>query len=158
MAEAADQLEQRISETRADLDDKLARLEDRARDTLSIPRRVRRRPWAALGSAAAAGLVAGLVRGKGSNYERRTGNPGRRASDHGIRLADFGTRSPAAEMRPPSPADFGPGPTEEDGRAANVHREGLRGSEHQDVMTSDYRVRGYSPQGTAKVDRPSRSK
>ncbi|MFB3852408.1 MAG: hypothetical protein ACE148_01145 [Vicinamibacterales bacterium] len=111
MAEAPDQLERQIVETHAELDDKLSRLGHRARDTLSIRRRVCRRPWVALGSAAAAGLVAGLVRGKGRVYERRRANPRRRANDRGIQLAEFGERRAAPPgMQSPSKLEFRPGP------------------------------------------------
>ena len=69
MGEAADQLnqperiEQRIEATRSQLDDKLAAIERRARDAVSVRRRVAERPWTILGGAAAIGLAFGLVKG-----------------------------------------------------------------------------------------------
>jgi ElaB/YqjD/DUF883 family membrane-anchored ribosome-binding protein len=58
-----ERIERRIEETRARLDDKLGVLEQRARDAVSIRRRVAERPWAAVGGAAAVGLALGLYRG-----------------------------------------------------------------------------------------------
>ena len=55
MAEAPSELEARIAETRADLEDKLARLESRTKHTLSVSRRMRERPWAVLGARLDAG-------------------------------------------------------------------------------------------------------
>ncbi len=69
MGEAADELnqperiEQRIEATRSQLDDKLTLIEQRARDAVSVRRRVAERPWAVLGGAAAVGLAVGLVKG-----------------------------------------------------------------------------------------------
>jgi len=69
MGEAPDQLnqperiEQRIEATRSQLDHKLAAIEQRARDAVSVRRRVAERPWTVLGGAAAVGLALGLVRG-----------------------------------------------------------------------------------------------
>jgi len=58
-----ERIERRIEETRARLDDKLGVLEQRARDAVSIRRRVAERPWSAVGGAAAVGLALGLYRG-----------------------------------------------------------------------------------------------
>ncbi|HOC19170.1 MAG TPA: hypothetical protein PKK95_12920 [Vicinamibacterales bacterium] len=69
MGEAADKLsqperiEQRIEQTRSRLDDKLSAIEQRARDAVSVRRRVAGRPWTVVGGAAAVGLAAGLVKG-----------------------------------------------------------------------------------------------
>lgn len=69
MGQAADQLsqperiEQRIEQTRSQLDDKLTAIEQRAREAVSVRRRVAARPWTVVGGAAAVGLAAGLVKG-----------------------------------------------------------------------------------------------
>lgn len=76
MGEAADKLsqpdriEQRIEETRSQLDEKLTALEQRARDAMSVRRRVAERPWTVVGGAAAVGLAAGLVKGWRGRGER----------------------------------------------------------------------------------------
>ncbi len=100
MAEAPDQLEQRIAETRADLEAKLTRLERKARESLSISRRVRQRPWTALGGAVATGVVLGLIRGKGSEekrYDKYEKYAGRRLETPlrpiDIRTARYGRRA-----------------------------------------------------------------
>ena len=58
-----ERIEQQIEETRARLDDKLGVIEQRARDAISVRRRVAERPWVAVGGAAAVGLALGLYRG-----------------------------------------------------------------------------------------------
>lgn len=69
MGEAADQLnqperiERRIEATRSQLDEKLTAIEQRARDAVSVRRRVAERPWSVVGGAAAVGLAVGLVKG-----------------------------------------------------------------------------------------------
>lgn len=69
MGEAANELnqperiERQIENTRARLDEKLGRLENRTREAVSIRRRVADRPWTAVGGAAAVGLAFGLYRG-----------------------------------------------------------------------------------------------
>lgn len=69
MGEAADKLnqperiEQRIEATRSQLDEKLTAIEQRARDAMSVRRRVAERPWSVVGGAAAVGLAVGLVKG-----------------------------------------------------------------------------------------------
>jgi ElaB/YqjD/DUF883 family membrane-anchored ribosome-binding protein len=61
VAETADQIRAGIERTRADLDRKLDEMELRARQELSLRNQVARRPWQALGAAAGAGLLLGLV-------------------------------------------------------------------------------------------------
>jgi ElaB/YqjD/DUF883 family membrane-anchored ribosome-binding protein len=69
MGEAPDKLnqperiEQRIEATRSQLDEKLTALEQRAREAVSVRRRVAERPWTVVGGAAAVGLAVGLVKG-----------------------------------------------------------------------------------------------
>ncbi len=69
MGEAADKLnqperiERRIEATRSQLDEKLTAIEQRARDAVSVRRRVAERPWSVVGGAAAVGLAVGLVKG-----------------------------------------------------------------------------------------------
>jgi ElaB/YqjD/DUF883 family membrane-anchored ribosome-binding protein len=58
------ELERKIDDTRARLDENLAAIERKARATMSVRRRVAERPWAAVGSALAVGFVAGLIRGR----------------------------------------------------------------------------------------------
>lgn len=76
MGEAADQLnqperiEQRIEATRSQLDDKLNAIEQRAREAMSVRRRVAERPWTVIGGAAAVGLAVGLVKGWRERDER----------------------------------------------------------------------------------------
>ncbi len=63
MAETADQIRAGIEERRADLDAKLDMLEARARHELSLRTQFARRPWQALGAAAGAGILLGLLFG-----------------------------------------------------------------------------------------------
>lgn len=69
MGEASDKLnqperiEERIEATRSQLDEKLTAIEQRARDAVSVRRRVAERPWTVVGGAAALGLAVGLVKG-----------------------------------------------------------------------------------------------
>jgi ElaB/YqjD/DUF883 family membrane-anchored ribosome-binding protein len=58
-----ERIERRIEETRARLDVRLGVIEQRARDAVSVRRRVAERPWTAVGGAAALGLAVGLYRG-----------------------------------------------------------------------------------------------
>ncbi|MGE5359378.1 MAG: hypothetical protein ACM3NQ_10195 [Bacteroidales bacterium] len=63
MAETADQIRAGIEEARAGLDAKLDMLEARARNELSLRTQFSRRPWQALGAAAGAGILLGLLFG-----------------------------------------------------------------------------------------------
>lgn len=63
MAETADQIRAGIEQTRADLDQKLDLLEMKARDQLSVRNQVSRHPWGAVGAAAGAGVMLGLIFG-----------------------------------------------------------------------------------------------
>lgn len=73
MGEATDELnqperiEQRIEQTRSRLDEKLGVIEQRARDAVSVRRRVAERPWTVIGGAAAIGAAVGLVKGWRNN-------------------------------------------------------------------------------------------
>jgi ElaB/YqjD/DUF883 family membrane-anchored ribosome-binding protein len=58
-----ERIEQRIEQTRSRLDEKLGAIEQRARDAVSVRRRVAERPWAIIGGAAAIGAAVGLVKG-----------------------------------------------------------------------------------------------
>ncbi len=69
MAETADEIRAGIEETRADLDRKLDRLESKARAELSVKNRIAERPWQAVGAAAGAGLLLGLLFG-GHKHDR----------------------------------------------------------------------------------------
>ncbi len=86
MAETADQIRAGIAQTRADLDQKLDRLELKAREELSLRNQFARRPWQVLGAAAGAGLVLGLL----------FGGRGKRSEDEADEYEDIGE---AAEDR-----------------------------------------------------------
>ncbi len=69
MAETADEIRAGIERTRADLGQKLDRIEEKAREELSLRNQVARRPWQILGAAAGAGLLLGLLFGGHSHDE-----------------------------------------------------------------------------------------
>lgn len=139
MAEAPDQLEQRISETRADLDAKLSRLERKARESLSVSRRIRRRPWTALGGAAATGLVLGLIRGKGAEEKREENYAGKRLATPprpvDIRTARYGRRATDR------PFDYGLPSSERTQASAPEPHPPVTGTEDYPQRGSQYRGR-----------------
>lgn len=69
---AADEIREDIEATRADLDEKIQQLTEKAHDAVDVRRHVARRPWVALGLATAAGFFLGGRRPAAQAPARRT--------------------------------------------------------------------------------------
>lgn len=71
LTRSAEQIEQRIEDTRYRLESRLSELEIRAREAVSIRQRVAQRPWVALAGAAGVGFAIGLLRHNRARDEDR---------------------------------------------------------------------------------------
>jgi len=73
MAEPSELIRREIEETRADLDQRLARLTEKAERAADIGGYLRERPWATIATGAAVGVVLGL--GGSHSLAPRNGDP-----------------------------------------------------------------------------------